>query len=153
PKEDDRRATDPRASGEADRLRQQTSAVLEELTSTVTSAERAALAPYTAKYESTVQRLRWSDPRVAAAVASEISVGHALARPGAAEACADMTAWAQSGFRRIPARTREFSKHRREVFDLLSGPSAEVLIRRYEGPAERRLIARTRRLERRSLYR
>jgi hypothetical protein len=145
-------ATDPRAAGEAAREREQTSAILDELDSTLSGAEAAVLAPYSMEYESTVTALRWSDPRVAAAVAAELAVSRAVAGAaagdGPAEACADTTAWAQSDFSRIPTHARELVKQRKHAFQELPDSSPESLMSPYEGPAERRLIAATKKLER-----
>jgi len=138
----------PRAAGESARRRRQRLAIQVELDRAEFAAAEPGAKAAAAAFATAVAPLRWSDPRVAAAVATErAEAGEALPSPNAPEVCADLRAWAQSGFRKLSPRTRELQaklEAEREVPG--EGPSVEELLRRYEGPAELALIKQTERL-------
>jgi hypothetical protein len=142
------RASGPRAAGERARRNDQRVAVSFELTRADIATEAAALAPAEAAFVTAVSTLRWSDPRVAATIARELREDLAArAAPSGPELCGDLRTWAQSGFRRLAPRTREFEAQEQGLGEeTIEGPPIESLLRPYVGPAERALIARTEQL-------
>jgi hypothetical protein len=143
-----------RGRGEAQRRRHQLSTLEQELNAAFLAAafqpDRQAIAAF--KAAST--RLHWSDPRVAAAVGAGADLLSALFEPRVSGVCADMRSWVASGYRTLSTATREYEAQQEESLSLASrssGASANALLKRYEGPAERALIRRTRALARREI--
>jgi hypothetical protein len=106
-----------------------------------------------AAFAGAVRGLAWSDPRVAAAVAAMLAheQEELTNAPAIAQVCLDSTAWAHSGFRILGPATKQFeagARARQEA--LLQSASPERLMSRYEGPAEKALVQRTRALIRSS---
>ncbi len=138
------RGPSPREEGEQARLQHQRTAIEVELGRSASGAETAQLAPASMTFASSVSALRWSDPRVAAAVAREIEQTAASASgPSGPEVCADMRTWEQSGYVTLSARTLEIAAKEAALFESLHLPSTQTLLRRYEGASERSLIRRT----------
>jgi hypothetical protein len=137
-------APDPREEGERDRRLHETSAVMMELARSTIAAESAPLAPADTSFAAAVAPLRWSDQEVASAVAQELQeFAAARVGPDAAEVCADLRAWQQSGYTRLAPRTRELeAQQQKELEAVVAGRSVDALLKPYEGPAERALLAR-----------
>jgi hypothetical protein len=138
-----------RQRGEATREREQLSAIELELIRSEFGAPGRREAAAAASLAAAVAPLRWSDPRIAAAIATQQA--HAQLEPppfGATEICADMRAWQQSGYRKLAPRTREVGALERNLLrSSPPEPSVESLLKPYEGPVEHALIHRIRHLE------
>ncbi len=140
---------EPRAEGQAARREHDRTAVELELSAGTEAAYHGARAGAQAKLAAAVAPLRWSDPRIASAVASYLASEQSPepAPPGPAEACADLRSWTQSGFRDLAQRTKTIDAAREAEIDALSEPSVETLLKPYEDPAASALVRRTARLQ------
>ena len=140
----------PRARGERQRSELQLQTIQEELSLSLSAAiygpDRAATEAYAAQ----VAPLSWSDPRIAPLVSRGVRDLEEHLSPTIADACADMKAWAQSGYHALSAASHEFEvaqKARTETTKAIA--SVDSLLKPYEGPTERRLIRRTQTLAKR----
>jgi hypothetical protein len=99
----------PRVRGERLRATLQLSTIREELTQALTNdlygGDRIALEALTAK----LAPLRWSDPRIAALIRSELAAMTEEIEPSALNVCADMKSWAESGYRTLSTASRACS--------------------------------------------
>jgi hypothetical protein len=138
-----------RQRGEAARERDQRSAIDLELVGSEFAGPEQEVATALPVFAAKVTALRWSDARIVAAVAGELAVDERrLPSFGAPEVCADMRAWAQSGYRKLTPRTTELrAKVHSELQSLPREPPVESLLRPYEGPVEHALARMTRQLE------
>jgi hypothetical protein len=140
----------PRVRGEADRLVHERGALKLELDAGLDAPLDSALAAPVASFQAAVAPLRWSDPRIATAVSAYATYLQPppVPRPGPPEACADLRSWAQSGYRHLPERAKALLAAEDARFESgLAGPSADTLLKPYEGAAERALAKRTVRVE------
>jgi hypothetical protein len=99
-------------------------------------------------YAGQVTPLNWSDSRIAPLVHFETSRQEELLSPPAVDVCADMKAWAQSGYHRLSPASRAFEaaqKVRSEV--IMPTGSLPSLLKPYEGPRELALIRQARTLQ------
>lgn len=138
-----------RRQGEQARAEHQLSTIGQETEDVVSS--NPARAPIVETFAKTVEALSWSDPRITSAVHRD-GQGEALyARRAPPDACADMKAWAASGFKKLsPAsralRTEEESPIREiESEDaptepIISPGELRKLLRPYETVFDRRLL-------------
>jgi len=121
----------------------------------------AGLAParsVTLRLAAELDRLRWSDRMLTRLVHSQASEERAIVGFGAPDVCAQIEAWRVSDYATLPASVEGFLKRAYMAeSDSTVGQSEESrekvimrLLRRYEGPAERRLAARVERLETRA---
>ncbi len=140
----------PRQLGERARTSEQNETIEGELaalfSSTLPASDRNALEAFVAR----TNALSWSDPRVAAAVHQFNSFRTQAVSDAPADVCADMRAWAASGFHVLSQASREFAGRQEALrasigIGVLSSPDA--LLKRYEGRSERGLLARTEALE------
>jgi hypothetical protein len=134
----------PRASGERQRSELQLQTIQEELALSLSAAiygpDRAAAEAYAAQ----VARLSWSDPRIAPLVSLDVRDLEEHLSPPVADVCADMKAWAQSGYHTLAAPSREFAVAQKARAEATKAVAAlDSLLSPYEGPTERRLIRRT----------
>jgi len=131
----------PRVRGERERSEVQQRAIEGELDQTIFSAldqpNRAAIETFAAQ----VAPLSWSDPRIAPLVHGETTRLEELLSPPPVEACADMKAWAQSGYHRLSPASREFEATQKASSKSI-GPrgSLKSLLKPFEGPRDRVLI-------------
>ena len=135
----------PKARGEADRHQHQYQELLNELDTALYSigfqTDSQALATFTA----TVTPLHWSNPAIAPAIQSELTLVRAIFAPGPAPAvCADMRSWVASGYKALSAGSKAYQTQQEGLID--SSPSLrispETLLKRYEGPSERAILHR-----------
>ncbi len=103
----------------------------------------------------TIGHLTWSDPRLTRLARAETAEERAIAALTLPDVCADIAAWKASAYAALPHSTAGFLMHVQAIESLsVVGPSEESreavlakLLRRYEGPAERRTAKRIERLE------
>jgi hypothetical protein len=131
----------PRARGERERSEIQQRAIEGELDQTIFSAldqpDRAAIEAFAGQ----VAPLSWSDPRIAPLVHIETSRLEELLSPPLVDVCADMKAWAQSGYHRLSPASREFeATQEARSKRIVPGGSLKSLLKPFEGPRERALI-------------
>lgn len=96
-------------------------------------------------YLAAVQRLHWKDAAVTAAVSAYTSKVRRLIALTPPHVCDDVHSWAASGFRTLAPATVAFAPLFMDVW--VSPGDLPSALARYETPAERPLIARTRSLE------
>lgn len=134
----------PRARGERERAADQQLTLVEELSSALSAAE---LLPVHAPIEAllaTTARLSWSDARIAALVQAESAALQEDLTAPPPDVCADMKAWAASGYRTLSPASRAFEatlKAREQR--VAPGESLPALLKPNEGPAELALVHRT----------
>jgi hypothetical protein len=146
----------PRARGEFMRQRTQRSAIEYELDTTLLVSIYQPDTGAEAAFERTVTPLRWSDPGIAQTVREEIGAREESLTPPLANVCADMRAWELSGYRTLPATTKAFEQRQAALRDERRGSASPVtslnsLLKRFEGPAEKALVRKTKTLDRRAL--
>jgi hypothetical protein len=148
PKEDEgppsQHTETPRARGERERSFIQMQTIQEELFLTTFSAnyqpDRAAIEAFAGQ----VAPLSWSDPRIAPLVHFQSNGLQGLPLPPTVNVCADMKAWAQSGYHRLSLASREFEAAQKSRSEgIRPRGSIKALLKPYEGPSERALIRRT----------
>lgn len=145
--------------GEQARAEAQLSTIQEEIVGSVLDALDSVLAPAEHAFASTVERLVWSDPRITAAVRQQAALADRLASRASPDACADMKAWAGSGFKKLSPASRalrtEEERGAQEVEADDAQPPAEPtistqelarLLKPYENARDRRLLKRARAL-------
>jgi hypothetical protein len=103
-------APPPRVRGENARLAQQTQTIEGELDAAVARAGDNAYRPAEEAYAAEASALSWSDPAIASTLQAATTA--MLETAPAPPFCADASAWAQSGYRALPAPTREFEASR-----------------------------------------
>jgi hypothetical protein len=91
-------------------LAQQRQTIEGELDAAVARAGDNAYRPAEEAYAAEVRALSWSDPAIASALQAATTA--MLEAAPAPPFCADASAWAQSGYRALPAPTREFEASR-----------------------------------------
>ena len=138
-----------KARGEADRTSRQRSALEGELTISLFAAAFQLEEPAIAKLTAALTPLRWSDPRIAIRIDADLALISSVLAPRVPNVCADMRSWVASGYRRLSAGTKEFVRQQAaRTSPPFFAASVETLLKRYEGPADRTLIRRTKALER-----
>jgi hypothetical protein len=93
-----------------------------------------------------VGHLHWSNPKLTRKVSSYAAKLKALAVLEMPNVCGDVSAWAGSGYRALPASTTQFDQ-RFSSEDVGIGEVPARLLARYEDRGERTLLARTRQFE------
>jgi hypothetical protein len=133
-----------RAAGELARSELQVLTIEEELEATIHRTayqlDRAAVEAFAAQ----IAGLGWSNARIAPLVRSHAgSLEKAFALP-ATDVCAEMKAWAQSGYHILPPASREFEAAERARANAVR-PEASIgsLLEPYEGPPARSLMRNT----------
>jgi hypothetical protein len=98
-------------------------------------------------YIATADRLTWSDPTITALIHQKVTrLRKDLLGPPVA-ACAEMRAWAASGFHRLPPGSRRQEEAEQAQSKQVVEGNLEMLLRPYEGLAEQAILRRTRALE------
>jgi len=140
----------PRQRGEQQRGRDQRTAIEEELQQAFLGALSRPDLPALRAFAAQTANLTWSDPRVAATIKTEFSSSLRAIEGAPADVCADLHAWAASGFRAVSPATRAFvqSRHSTES-ELESEPDLGRLLKPTEGRAELALVKRIERFGRR----
>jgi len=141
----------PRARGERQRSELQKTTIEEEIGVALEEPIYQALQAPTEAFAAQVAPLSWSDPRIAPLVRQQASRLEERQTPPVADACADMKAWAQSGYHRLSPASRSFeaaqnAARSRAPAKPRAEPSVESLLKPYEGPRQRKLIRRIRAL-------
>jgi hypothetical protein len=135
----------PRRIGELRRQEQQLTAVDAETDAVLYTAFEAPYAAARQSFATAVAALTWTDPRIAEKVRAE-ATARAFGPPeSSAETCADMRAWAASGFRSVSPHTKGLIEQNRTLVEELSisDVDVETLLRPYESKADRELVRRT----------
>jgi hypothetical protein len=112
----------PRAKGERQRSELQAQTINQELYATFQAVRAQDERPAVEAYGAAVASLRWTNPRIAPLVEHGANALTETLAPGVANVCADMRAWAQSGYECPP---REFAV----IYGILSAPEDSVLAR------------------------
>ncbi len=89
--------------------------------------------------------LKWSDGALTRTVQAYVAKLKTLGTLGVPSLCSDVRVWAASGFRTLPGSTVRFSK--RFMANWVSAGELPAGLARYETPAERSLVRRTKVLE------
>jgi len=141
-------APTPRARGERQRSERQRDTINQELSRALEVAgDQPDLAAVEA-YGAQTTALSWSDPRVAPLVGRYAGYLKERATLPAPNVCADMKAWAASGYHVLSPASRTFEAAEAARLESLAPPAPSLsslrsLLKRYEGPAERALARRT----------
>lgn len=101
-------------------------------------------------YEAQIDQLSWSNPKIGELVQYPGRARKERRAPSVASLCADMRAWAQSGYHVLSQNSREFQAAQRA--QLQSGEptgSIATLLKPYENATDLRLIRKTKALQRR----
>jgi hypothetical protein len=127
-----------RMQGESERRARQRTTIADELSSALSAAgdqaSRAAIEAYAAATDS----LSWSDPRIAPLVHANSAAALEIVTAGPADTCADMKAWAQSGYSLLSPASKAFAATRVARAEQRGAPdSLSVLLRPSESAAER----------------
>jgi hypothetical protein len=142
----------PRARGEHQRSEIQLNEIEDEISRAAYAAsyqpDRAAYETYIAK----VEQLEWSNPEIGALIGFRAADYREDLTPLTANLCADMEAWAQSGFHLLSPATKaiEATQEARSEQARPKG-SIDALLKADEGPAEQALLKRLHALEPRVL--
>jgi hypothetical protein len=134
----------PRERGERARSERQQATIFEELFAALGAGRLPLDGQAAERFAATTAPLSWSDARIAPLVhATATSLQEALAI-APADACADMKAWAQSGFRTLSPASRSFqSTLTARAEHVAPEGSLSALLKPYEGGAERALLRHT----------
>jgi hypothetical protein len=97
-------------------------------------------------FTAAVEHLHWSNPKLTRKVSSYAAKLKALAVLEMPNVCGDVSAWAGSGYRALPASTTQFDQ-RFSSEDVGIGEVPAALLARYEDRGERVLLGRTRQFE------
>jgi hypothetical protein len=132
-----------RAQGERARSEQEKRTIGLEIDETIgAAADRVRSGPFEV-FIATADRLTWSDPTINALVHQNAArLREELTGPPVA-VCAEMRTWAASGFHLLPPGSRSLEEAREARSKQAVQGNLEVLLRPYEGPAERVLVGRT----------
>jgi hypothetical protein len=95
-------------------------------------------------FSNAVKRLRWSSPKLARIARRYARDLHELATLRLPDLCADVQAWKATGFQTVPTNVLTLT---RRVEAIEPEPVPDGLLARYERSADRRIVARTERLE------
>lgn len=143
--------------GEQVRAEQQLSTIRNEIASTMAGPIRTAEAPDFEAFAKTVEPLFWSDPRITTAIHRHAQAGSLDARHAVPDACADIKAWAASGFKMLSPASRALrseedpSAIEAETEEAAPGPTISTreldkLLRPFESTSDRRLLSETKAL-------
>ncbi|HEV3047880.1 MAG TPA: hypothetical protein VGY13_11035 [Solirubrobacteraceae bacterium] len=135
----------PRQKGENARLSRQQQTISLELDAALARADDSVYRQADEAYAAEVRQLSWSNPAIAAELQMQTAVKLENDSTPAPPFCADARAWAQSGFRVLPAASREFeaSQEARRRAELGEELSLDSLLKPYENASDRALIRRT----------
>jgi hypothetical protein len=139
----------PRAKGERQRSEQQAQTINQEISlaffGATESPDRAAVEAYSAA----ITPLRWSNPQIAPLAQFYASALTEQVVASVASVCADMRAWALSGYHVLSTASREFETAALKASSERHVPSGSItaLLKPYEDAGDRRLIRETKALE------
>jgi hypothetical protein len=131
-----------RAQGERARSEQEKQTIDLEIDETIfTAAYRVVRRPYEA-FIATAERLTWSDATITALVHQKTArLREDLVGPPVA-VCAEMRTWAASGFHLLPPGSKSLKESTEARGKQAVQGNLEVLLRSYEGGAERAIVRR-----------
>jgi hypothetical protein len=133
----------PRQRGEQARRGHQRSTIQEELQQAFLGALGQPDLPALRAFAAQTANLTWSDPRIAALIKAEVSSSLRTTEAPPTSVCADMRAWAASGFNALSPATRAFeASQRSRVRELETLVTLQSLLKPTEGPAELALVKR-----------
>lgn len=132
-----------RVQGERARSERENQTIALEIAETIFGAgDRILRGPYEA-YIAEANKLTWSNPTINALVHQNTErLMEDLAGPAVA-VCAEMRAWAASGFHVLPPASKSLAESREARNKQVVEGNLKVLLRPYEGPAQRAIIRRT----------
>ena len=138
----------PRARGERQRSERQRTTIDQELSRALDAAayqpDLAAIEAYGAQ----IAVLSWSDPRIASLVGRYVDYVKERATLPAPNVCADMKAWAASGYHVLSPASRAFEAAEAARLESVTSLASSLsilrsLLKPHEGPADRALARRT----------
>jgi len=140
-------APPPRVRGENARRSQQKHTIEGELFAAL--AGDSSYRPAEEAYAAEVRKLSWSNPAIASALQAATTARLEAVSAPAPPFCADARAWAQSGYRALPAASRELeaSQAARRHADQGEERFLGTLLKPYENASDRALIRKTNALE------
>jgi hypothetical protein len=137
----------PRVRGERERALRQRTAIDFELSRTITAAAAQPSRPAIEAFAAATASLSWSDPRIAQLVRKEAILLQQTPSLSPPDVCADMSTWAQSGYRRLAPASKVFAEQFASELEGLEGFEGELsigsLLHPYEGAPERALARKT----------
>lgn len=111
----------------------------------VTAAVHLVVKPASIAFARTAERLTWSDRALTRSVHAYVAKAKGLVALAQPKLCSDIESWAASGFRTLSAGTVAFAPRFMSVW--IAPGELPAALARYETPAERPLLRRTRQLE------
>ncbi len=134
----------PRARGERERSKLQLHTIEYELALVINAAGEAPYRAAVEAYAAKVVPLSWSNPQIGRLIDFETGRAIELLTPPVGDLCAEMQAWAHSGYHILPTASREFAA-KRSAEEAEDGPggSLDALLKPYEGAGERELLSMT----------
>jgi hypothetical protein len=142
-------APPPRVRGENARRSQQKQTIEGELWAALARAGDSSYRPAEEAYAAEVRQLSWSNPAIASALQAATTARLEAVSAPAPPFCADARAWAQSGYRALPADSRELKASQAARRRSKDGEerSLGTLLKPYENASDRALIRKTNALE------
>jgi hypothetical protein len=132
-----------RVQGERARSEQEKQTITLEIEETIFTAAYRVVRDHYEAFIATAERLTWSDPTIAALVHRKtVRLREDLAGPPIT-ACAEMRSWAASGFHLLPPGSKSLEESEEASSKQAVQGNLAVLLRSYEGEAERAIIRRT----------
>jgi hypothetical protein len=145
-------APSPRVRGEEARLTQQKQTIEDELDEAVIRPGDRLDRPAEEAYAAEIRLLSWSNPTIASTLGAAATARLEAVSAPTPPFCADARTWVQSGYRALPAASRELeasqaARRRSRQSEL----PVEMLLKPYESRSDRVLIRKTNALARRLL--
>jgi len=133
----------PRVKGERERAERQLVTIDGEISFTLAAPEASAYRPAVEAFLAATAPLSWSDAKITQLVQTNAATLREPFATSAPDACADMKAWAASGYSSLTPASRAFREAQTAIAErVASEASLSAVLKPYEGPAERALIAR-----------
>jgi hypothetical protein len=137
----------PRARGELQRSERQRTTIQQELSRALDAAAYQPQLAAVEAYGAQIAALHWSDPRIASLVGRYADYLKERATLPAPNVCADMKAWAGSGYHVLSPASRAFEAAEAARLESVTSLASSLsllrsLLKPYEGPAERALARR-----------
>jgi len=139
-------SVNPRQRGERARQSRQLADLTDELDYAISRSGEPLLAQASAAFAATAQSLSWSKPSITEGVRGYLAESEVGVTTIPTQPCADIRAWASSGYTTLAAATRAFlAALEAQIAPLLTLraaiPPQSRLLKPYEGPRERALLA------------
>jgi hypothetical protein len=130
----------PRKRGELERSEDQLSSVEQEADGALLAAVESLFVPAVDAFQAETAKLTWSDPRIREALDFEASRSGSTPPVSSTSLCADLRAWAASGFQILAPGTKAYTSGLEKSLGEPPGALGIIeLLRPSESPASRRL--------------